>query len=70
MVPSPSCQTKQSHPYLKIKGSTKSERAKVCGEAFWSQLWRYAWARFKRRTFHDPNLSRNKAEPNYLNRLN
>ena len=27
-------------------------------------------ARFKRRTFHEPNLIRIKAYPNYLDRLN
>ena len=27
-------------------------------------------ARFKRRTFHEPNLIRIKADPNYLDRLN
>ena len=33
-----------------------------------SQSWTRvsAWTRFKRRTFHDPNLSRNKAEPNWI----
>ena len=27
-------------------------------------------ARFRRRTFHEPNLIRIKADPNYLDRLN
>ena len=29
-----------------------------------------AKARFRRRTFHEPNLIRIKADPNYLDRLN
>ena len=34
------------------------------------QIRFFPQARFRRRTFHEPNLTRIKTDPNYLNRLN